>query len=466
MRQATNPILTLAMLLTLAVAAMDMTTLVAVLPKAVGEFGGIDAYSWPTSIHLFLMVLAVPAYGWLGRHIGLAPLLLVALPLTVFGGHLAATAPTFWVLIVARMIQGLGGAALWTVPIVWAAQACRTSPHTRGWLVWALWAILGLVGPLAGILGLPVASWRGMFQVYVVVGSALWLLIAVGCLIGRRSGSVSVRESAETALSLPGLLGALAALPAVLLQVGAGFSGTEAGTLPAWRGRIPALVTAIVFGAASLAMLVFLPLAVLAFWPEATWLVAMALIAFLLGQWGILALLGSLPVSAGRTVVRVGMGSALLAVIVLLANYRPGIAPAVMLGCALLYGLGAGLIQRGLVLASMAHADPIHHGRITAVLDGARLVSGTLGTGMVGTVLANVMAFLGPSSARVHQVLSSVSVADMAPDKVQTLSALLISGTAGVYWAVLFLTVLAGLISLALPAAHPRTVAAPVGTTV
>ncbi len=144
------------------------------------------------------VVLSLPA-AWLvsrigPRHATLGALTVLGLASLGFG--LAASAP---VLVVARLIQGIGACALWSATLAWTVAA--TPPERRsqalGTVVGA--AIAGAVGgPVLGALGDAVGT-RGVFAIFLLLPACLVVLVArqAGPPPGRGPGLAALRVAAS-----------------------------------------------------------------------------------------------------------------------------------------------------------------------------------------------------------------------------------------------------------------------------
>ncbi|WP_253267427.1 MFS transporter, partial [Streptomyces sp. NL15-2K] len=123
-----------------------------------------------------LLLVGGRAADLLGRR----TVLLAGLGLFAVGSLLAASAPTAWLLIAARALQGVGGAALAPaalalVMVVYPAGAARG----RALAVWgAVSAVGGAAGVLLGGLLTEALGWRAVFWAPVPVTA----LVVLGCL--------------------------------------------------------------------------------------------------------------------------------------------------------------------------------------------------------------------------------------------------------------------------------------------
>ena len=160
------------------VAALDLTVITTILARIIFDLeinaAEIDRYSWIVSGYLLAYLITIPIAGRASDLLGRRIVFLVALGLFAAGSVWCVLANDLVTLVLARMVQGLGGGAL--VPVTLALAADLLSPTRRAAVVGAIGAIdtLGWVlGPLwgAAVVGLfgaarfgPVDDWRWVFS--------------------------------------------------------------------------------------------------------------------------------------------------------------------------------------------------------------------------------------------------------------------------------------------------------------
>jgi len=126
------------------------------------------------------VALLMPASGWLADRFGTRRVFLAAVVLFTFGSLLCAQAQTLTQLILARIVQGVGGAMLMPVGRL---AVLRVFPREKFLQAMSFVTIPGLIGPLVGpTLGgvlVEFASWHWIFLINLPVG-------LIGCLLGMR----------------------------------------------------------------------------------------------------------------------------------------------------------------------------------------------------------------------------------------------------------------------------------------
>src|SRR3954469_17051874 len=235
----------------------------------------ISTIQWVPTIYLLSFAAVIPVSGWATERYGAKRVWLTALALFVLGSLLSAAAQSIGQLLVARVVQGVGGGLV--MPVGQAMLARVAGPHRMG-RVMSVVGVPMLLAPIAGpVIGgalVDGASWRWIFLVNLPVG-ALALVLAARLLpadAGHPGDRLDVRG---LLLASPGLalvlLGLAERSPAPLVA-GAGLLvafvvHARRASAPLVDVRLfarPAVAgsagTMVLFGAAVFATLVLLPL--------------------------------------------------------------------------------------------------------------------------------------------------------------------------------------------------------------
>ncbi|GAB7126080.1 multidrug transporter subunit MdtD [Silvimonas sp. JCM 19000] len=121
--------------------------------------------------YLLTVALLIPASGWIADRFGTRRVFFGAILLFSLGSLCCAQAPTLTMLVLARIVQGLGGALM--VP-VGRLVILRAYPRARLVEVLSFVTLPGMVGPLVGpTLGgwlVEYASWHWIFLINIPVG--------------------------------------------------------------------------------------------------------------------------------------------------------------------------------------------------------------------------------------------------------------------------------------------------------
>ncbi|MEU9706446.1 MFS transporter [Streptomyces sp. NPDC047981] len=167
-----------ALMLGMALAALDGTVVSTAVPQIVGDLGGLSVFSWLFSGYLLAVTVTLPVYGKLSDTFGRKPVLIAGTILFLVGSLLCAAAWNMGSLIAFRVVQGLGGGALQGTIQTIAADLypLKERPKIQAKLS-SVWATASVAGPAAGGLLAGYADWRWIFLINLPVGLvALWLI--------------------------------------------------------------------------------------------------------------------------------------------------------------------------------------------------------------------------------------------------------------------------------------------------
>ncbi|WP_260618391.1 MDR family MFS transporter [Streptomyces sp. WAC07149] len=402
-----------ALMLNMALVALDSTIVSTAVPQIVGDLGGFAVFSWLFSGYLLAVTVTLPLYGKLSDTFGRKPVLLFGTALFLAGSLLCASAWNMAALIAFRIVQGLGGGALQSTVQTLAADLypLRDRPRIQARMT-TVWASSALLGPALGGMLAGYAGWRWTFLVNVpLAGLALWLtarhLVEPVRSPGRRgpvdwAGALAVFACgglllfalvqggvAWPWLSAPSLalLGASAVLAVVVVRVE---RRAEEPILPGWvwrRRTIAAVNLAMAaLGLLMVAPMVFMPTyaqSVLGLGPVGAGL----LTALMTLSW---------PLSAAfcqhvyrrigfrdTAALGVGLGSAVLFAFTLLPYPARPWQPALVM---LLLGAALGLFQLPLVVGVQSTVGWAERGTTTASVLFCRTVGQSVGAALLGAV--------------------------------------------------------------------------------
>ncbi|WP_409471607.1 MFS transporter [Streptomyces sp. HC307] len=408
-----------ALMLSMALAALDSTVVSTAVPQIVGDLGGFSVFSWLFSGYLLAVTVTLPVYGKLSDTFGRKPVLVVGASVFLLGSLLCALAWNMWALIAFRIVQGLGGGALQGTVQTLAADLypLKERPKIQAKLS-TVWAVSAVAGPAVGGVLAAYADWRWIFLVNLPIGGlALWLIVRhlhepqrktdararvdwAGALVVFACGGVLL-----TVLVQGGVAWAWLSPPSIAL-LGTGLAlvvlvffverRAAEPIIPGWvwRRRTIAAVN-LALGALGLLMVapaVFLPTyaqSVLGLGPVAA--------GFVLSVWTL-----SWPVSAAlsqhvyrrigfRNTAMLGIGAATLILLAFPLLPYPGEAwqPALLM---LLLGAALGLFQLPLIIGVQSTVGWDERGTATASILFCRQTGQTLGASVFGAVANGVLA--------------------------------------------------------------------------
>jgi EmrB/QacA subfamily drug resistance transporter len=221
--------------------SLDSTIIATALPT-IAQSIGETPLRLNVAITCYLLSLAVfiPISGWTADRFGARRVFSLAIVVFVIGSIGCGLSQSLWMLVVARIVQGMGGAMM--VP-VGRLVLLRTVPRTELVRAMSYVSIPALVGPIVGppLGGLIVTygSWRWIFFLNIPIGVLGVLLV--------RLFIEDLREHAARPFDLPGF-----ALTGIgLASLAFGFENIGRGELP-----IPLVLAILGIGAACMVLYV------------------------------------------------------------------------------------------------------------------------------------------------------------------------------------------------------------------
>ena len=132
---------------------------------------------WVNTSYLLLSCSGILICGRLGDIYGKVRIFMIGVALFTIGSLLCGISPNLPVLVLARALQGVGGAAAFSnnQGIITEVFPSNERGHALGWIATAA-SVGSLVGPSLGGLILSVTSWGGIFLVNVPVGIAMFAM--------------------------------------------------------------------------------------------------------------------------------------------------------------------------------------------------------------------------------------------------------------------------------------------------
>jgi EmrB/QacA subfamily drug resistance transporter len=168
-------------MLALLLAALDQTIVGTAIPRIVADLNGLDRLAWVTTAYLVTSTTMTPIAGKLGDLFGRKPFLLAGMVGFVITSALCGLSQDMTQLIVARGIQGVFGGVLFAT--VFTVIGDLFPPDQRGRLAGLFGAVFGLssiVGPTAGGFITDHWGWRWVFEVNIPVGIIAVLVVLAG----------------------------------------------------------------------------------------------------------------------------------------------------------------------------------------------------------------------------------------------------------------------------------------------
>lgn len=408
-------VLAIAVLATV-VAFLDSTVVNVALPAIERELGGgLAAQQWIVDAYLLTLGSLILVAGAVSDVYGRIRVLRVGIVLFGVASLAIALAPDPLVLILARGVQGIGGALLVPSSLALITSTMSGALQAKAIGMWtALTSAALLAGPLVGGIFVDLLSWRWAFVINVVpIALVLWLLAVLGQRDVRRpDATIDLPGALLCAVGLGGIVFALIEQPRLGWNVGVVLAAV-CGVL-AFAGFLVRQRLA----AQPMMPLVLYRIRNFGWGNLATFFVygALGLNSFVIGVYlqqgaglpATLAGLASLPISilmtigsswAGSLAGRIGprvpmtvgpllMGAASLLMLFVTEpfNYWIQLLPGI-----LLFGVGLTVTVSPLTAAILGAIDPSHSGIASAVNNAVARIAGLLAVAMLGMITGGVL---------------------------------------------------------------------------
>ncbi len=411
-----------ALMLAMALAALDSTIVSTAVPQIVGDLGGFSVFSWLFSGYLLAVTVSLPVYGKLSDTFGRKPVLIAGAALFLLGSLLCALAWNMGALIAFRIVQGLGGGALQGTVQTLAADLypLEQRPRIQARLS-SVWAASAVAGPALGGVLAAYADWRWIFLVNLPVGAvAMWLLARhlheprrdtsgphsrtrvdwAGALAVFACGGVLLTALVQGGVAWPWLSWQSTAffgtgLALVFLVVVIERRAAEP-IIPGWVWRRPT-IAAVNLALGALGLLMVAPTVFLPTYAQSVLGLAPIAAGFVLSVWTL-----SWPVSAAlsqhvyrrigfRDTALLGIGAAALILLAFPFLPYPGSPwqPTLLM---LLLGAALGLFQLPLIIGVQSTVGWSERGTATASVLFCRQTGQTIGAALFGAVANGVLA--------------------------------------------------------------------------
>lgn len=234
---ATSRAATTGLALSVLVASVGTSAANVALPTIARDLDGTFAQTqWVALSYLLSMTATSLTVGHLGDLVGRRRVLWVGIAVFTLAAGLCALAPTLWMLIAARALQGVGAAVMMALPLARARDMVEPERLGRVMGLLGTTAAVGTAsGPALGGLLISAAGWPMIFAAMVPLG----LLAAV--LTGMTGQDADGERTPGRAFDVGGMLLLTAAVALYTLGVTAPGADESWPTLPLLGGAVVAL---------------------------------------------------------------------------------------------------------------------------------------------------------------------------------------------------------------------------------
>lgn len=420
-RVSDRPLIVVAVLASF-VAFLDGSVVNLALPAIGLEFGGgLALQQWVVDGYLLTLGALILVAGAISDQFGRLSVLRMGLVVFAVSSVLCAVAPSGWVLIAARCLQGVGAAFLVPSSLAMINSRFSGADQARAIGTWTAWTGTAFVfGPLLGGVLVDVLNWRWIFGVNIVP-LAVTLYLTTKLSTDEFAADRSARiDFVGAALNAVGLTGAVYALiegqrlgfghPAVVATLAVGLVCLV--VFPWWERRTPhPMMPPHIFAARNFAVgnlaTVFLYAAV-----SLGILIAALFLQETAGLSATQAGLATLPIPvlsfflarrfgtlAGRHGPRLYMAAgpliAALGYLWMAAAREPFDFWSQMLPGLVVFGLGLSVTVSPLTAAILAAVDPAQSGIGSAINNAVSRIAGLIAVAFTGVIIGGAVDFAG-----------------------------------------------------------------------
>lgn len=475
--------------------ALDALIISAAMPSVVADLGGLHLYSWVYSAYFLSRAVSLPVAGKLADLYNTRNLFMVSVGTFLVASAAAGCAWNMTVLIMARVVQGVGAGSIFA--LVYTVLADISVPENRGRtlsLASFTWGIASVLGPTLGGVIVTYFSWRWIFFINIPLG--------IACLWGIGSHLIEVRpKTKEVSLDLWGVASLTTTILSFLFLLMTGgriypwlsprmmallllsIAGLIAFICVERRAKDPILSIAFFKkrsfstgnGAIFLSsftifsLFAFAPLFIQGAQQKSPMQVGMAMLSLSLG-WS----LGS--VALGQVIDRLGRKSCavvgavcLIIGCVMTLAFTAESTATYIFSSFFIVGVGMGFVALSTLMVVQSGLDRRDLGVATSSNQFARTLGGTVGVGICGGLVANRFSDLAKtvqesgiidglpvrmnenSFGEIGQLFSPEVQAAMPPDLRQILQETVTHGVGDVFWTVTVAAMLCLLLCMLLP---------------
>jgi EmrB/QacA subfamily drug resistance transporter len=164
-------------MLAMFLAALDQTIVATAMPTIGRELGDVTHLPWVVTSYLLASTAVTPLYGKVADIHGRRVTLLAGIVIFIIGSVACALAPSLWLLVVARFVQGLGGGGL--IAMAQTIIGDMVPPKERGKYqvyIASVFFASSLLGPVLGGVISEALHWSVIFWINLPLGLMAYLM--------------------------------------------------------------------------------------------------------------------------------------------------------------------------------------------------------------------------------------------------------------------------------------------------
>ncbi|XKH52985.1 DHA2 family efflux MFS transporter permease subunit [Citricoccus nitrophenolicus] len=160
------------------VVILNETVMSVALPNLMTEFAiGASTAQWITTAFMLTMAVVIPITGYLLTRLPLRTVFIIAMSSFLVGTLLAAVAPTFFALVLGRVVQAIGTAIM--MPLLMTTVLNVVPSNRRGRTMGVISIVIAVapaIGPTLGGVILDALNWRWMFWIMLPIAAIALVL--------------------------------------------------------------------------------------------------------------------------------------------------------------------------------------------------------------------------------------------------------------------------------------------------